>query len=145
MIQRIQTLFLIIAAAAFGLLFVFPFASSTTSAGELFGDGLYNLNDHVILLVLAILGIVVSLANIFLFKNRPLQVRLSYLIVVFAVLLAFVATFFFMGESEQMAETQVINDQAGMYMPILAIIFGILASVFINKDEKLVKSSDRLR
>ena len=145
MIQRIQTIFLLLAAVAFGLLFVFPFASSSTSAGELFGDGLYNLNDHVILLVLGVLGAVVSLANIFLFKNRPLQGRLSYLIVVFAVLIAFVAAFFFMGESEQMAETQVVNDQAGMYMPIIAIVSGILASVFINKDEKLVKSSDRLR
>ena len=145
MIQRIQTVFLLIAAIAFGLLFQFPFASSTSNTGKLFSDGVYNLNDHTILLVLSILGAVLALVNIFLFKNRPLQSRLSYLIVVFGVLLAFVATFFFMNESKDMADTQVVNDQAGMYMPILVIVFGILASVFINKDEKLVRSSDRLR
>jgi hypothetical protein len=38
-----------------------------------------------------------------------------------------------------------IETQAGLFMPALSVLMLILASVFINKDEKLVRSSDRLR
>jgi hypothetical protein len=36
-------------------------------------------------------------------------------------------------------------DEAGIYFPLISLIFLILASRFIMKDEKLVRSVDRLR
>ena len=40
---------------------------------------------------------------------------------------------------------KVINDEFGMYLPVAGIIFALLAYRFIQKDNKLVKSMDRLR
>ncbi|MEL6987484.1 MAG: DUF4293 domain-containing protein [Bacteroidota bacterium] len=145
MIQRIQTLFLLIAALSFVALFKLPFATSTAKIGEIFSDGIYNLNDHTLLLGLTVLGILIALGNIFLFKNRPLQMRLSYLLVVVAVCLGALSLMYFMGATKDMQANQEVHDKAGLYMPIIGVVFGILASVFIRKDENLVRSSDRLR
>jgi hypothetical protein len=35
--------------------------------------------------------------------------------------------------------------QFGMYIPLISLIFLVLASRAIRKDEELIKSSDRLR
>lgn len=39
----------------------------------------------------------------------------------------------------------VPDDSPGLFMPLAFLVFGILALRFINKDEKMVKSMDRLR
>ena len=41
--------------------------------------------------------------------------------------------------------TTTLDDEAGIYMPVLSIIFGVLALRGIKKDENIVKSMDRLR
>ena len=38
-----------------------------------------------------------------------------------------------------------ISDEAGIFSPIAALILAILANYFIKKDDKIVKSADRLR
>jgi len=38
-----------------------------------------------------------------------------------------------------------VNDGLGIYPPIVALIFAVLAGRAIGKDDKLVKSMDRLR
>ena len=40
---------------------------------------------------------------------------------------------------------EAINDGLGLYMAIAALVFTLLAYRFVNKDEKLVRSADRLR
>jgi len=37
------------------------------------------------------------------------------------------------------------NDGIGLYMPLVALVFLLLAMRFISKDEKTVRSMDRLR
>jgi len=44
-----------------------------------------------------------------------------------------------------MAQEAQVNDQFGMYLPLVGLLFSGLAIHFIRKDEKLVKSMDRLR
>ncbi len=56
MLQRIQTLYLLIVAVLTALLFVLPFFA----------------------LPLIVSGLLLSLGNIFLYKNRSLQVKLNY-------------------------------------------------------------------
>ena len=146
MIQRIQSLFLLLAsAAAFGL-FALPFASTGTSiaTSSLFSDATYNLNDHIGLLILFGLSGVLALVSIFLFKNRKLQMTLSRLALVSNILGMILAVIIFWQDLQGMGEA-VPNDQAGAYLPIGFIIFASLALRFIGKDDKLVRSMDRLR
>jgi sulfite exporter TauE/SafE len=85
-----------------------------------------------------------SIAAIFLFKNRVLQMRLA----VFSTIAAFVGSILtvilFMQEGLNKSK-EAIDDGLGLYMAIAALVFTLLAYRFVNKDEKLVRSADRLR
>jgi len=145
MIQRIQSLFLLIASIGFWLLFKFPFASSDKGVSPFFEDQLFNINDHMVLLVLTVLGGILTLGAIFLYNNRPLQMRINYLSIISAFFLAGVAFWLIYSNGEKMGESVTIKDQSGLYFPIASFLLIILANYFISKDNNLVKSMDRLR
>ncbi len=147
MIQRIQTVFLFLAALAFIALFQFPFAVSDVASKGFLQDKVFNIFDNPVLIALAGLGGLIALIAIFLFKNRPLQIRLTYLTIITGVLLIVAAVVLFLneGNSQQIIEKGQISDSIGLYMPVLGLIFGFLAAKFIKKDEKIVRSADRLR
>lgn len=145
MIQRIQSIFLFLASAAFFGLFAFPFATSTKPMKNFFSDMVYNVQDHVALLVIVGLTGLLSLVNIFLFKNRPLQIRIGYLIISLGILIPIVAALLMMNDGTPVKPSAEVNDGFGLYLPFIGIIFSILAVRFIKKDNKLVKSMDRLR
>jgi hypothetical protein len=98
------------------------------------------------LLLLNILVGIMSLAAIFLYKKRMSQAR----VVRFAILLniVFIGLVFFVYariiETNLMASPDYL-DEAGIYFPLISLIFLILANRAIIKDEKLVRSIDRLR
>ncbi len=145
MIQRIQTIFLLLAGGAFGALFALPFASTANPESEgIFSDSVYNIMDNPALLGLTIAGIVTALIAIFSFRKRPVQMKLGYLGMVVAILIPIVALLFFSSQVDQLTD-QPTADELGMFVPGVALIFFILANYFIRKDEKLVKSMDRLR
>jgi heme/copper-type cytochrome/quinol oxidase subunit 3 len=145
MIQRIQSIFLFLATLTFGSLFAVPFALTDTAAAGFLSDGDYDINDHVALLILTILGCLVSVIAIFAFKNRKSQQKLVYGVIILGLLLPVAAFLLFTGDAPNMFSSGEVNDQAGLYMPFLAAVFGFLAKRYITKDEKLVKSMDRLR
>lgn len=146
MIQRIQTIYLALAAAcAFGL-FGLPFATSTQSAEatSLFADGIYNINDHVALLALFCAAGALALISIFLFNNRKQQLlmgRFSIIANVIGIILVLV----FLYQDGAQAGAAEVNEQLGVGLPVLFIVFALLAQRGISKDEKLVRSADRLR
>lgn len=144
MIQRIQSLLLLASAVIFGLLFQFPLATSEQPSVQFLSDSVFNIMDHVALLGLTIVGILLSLSAIFLFRKRSVQVRLGYFIIVVAILLPLISFLLFTNASAEAGDV-AIHDQAGLYLPAGAILFTLLANHFIRKDEKLVKSMDRLR
>lgn len=144
MLQRIQTIFLALGAVCSGLLYAFPFArTSTAEQQSLFDDSLYNLLDHVGLIVLFGVSLILALAAIFLFNNRKRQILVSRLSLLFNILGIFLALILFMNDSKTLKATP--DDGLGIYLPILFILFLVLAIRYISKDEKLVKSMDRLR
>lgn len=145
MIQRIQSIFLLLASVGFFLFFVFPFASSSKPMENFFSDKIFNIQDHVALMIIAIIGGVLALVNVFLFKNRPLQIRIGYMIISLGIILPILAAILMLNEGEPVNIGTDVNDQAGLYLPLLIILFGGLAIRFIKKDNKLVKSMDRLR
>ena len=145
MIQRIQSIFLLLASITFFLQFVFNFATSDKPSPGFLNDTVYNVSDNPVLLGLSILGGAVALISIFLCRNRPLQLRLGYLVIVLSILLPLVAFLLMYNEPTGLSKGVEINDGFAIYLPIIGLITTILANRYISKDNKLVKSMDRLR
>ena len=146
MIQRIQSVFLLLAAAASFSLFGLPFASTDQAVAQssLFADSLYNLMDQPALIALFGLGGLLALISIFLFRKRQLQMRMTIFAFIANLIGIVLAILFFMQNWNASGNFEV-NDGPGIYPPILALILTLVARYFINKDEKLVRSMDRLR
>ncbi len=145
MIQRIQSIFLLISAIALALLFKFPFAVSDQATASFLADRRFDILDHPALMILAGLGALLALVALFLFKNRPVQLKLSTFVIVLSVLLIVFSIILFLNESKAVAKSVNIEDGLGVYLPLAALVFAVLASRFIKKDEKTVQSMDRLR
>lgn len=145
MIQRIQSIFLLLTALVFAALFIVPFAISDRPSVQFLSDGVYEVTDHIVLLVLTVAGILIAGISIFMFRKRKVQLKLGYLIIVIAILLPVVAFLLFIKASSEADANVLIEDQVGLFLPALAIIFAAIANRFIKKDDKLVKSMDRLR
>ena len=145
MIQRIQTIYFLLAAIAFGVMFLLPMAQSNKTAAMFFSDQQFTITDHTILLILTILGILSALFAIFLFAKRPVQIKLGYIVVLLAVALP-LASYLLLNQQVATLDTTVqVSQQPGMLIPLGGLLFGVLAIMNIRKDEKLVKSMDRLR
>ena len=152
--QRIQTIFLILAAVVLGLLFA-PIMSFFTVSGtqdlvqqsevNMLGDGIFNIQDHIIFSILTIIGILASIAAIFLFKNRTLQLTLSRLTLVMSILILILMGVFFYIDYQLITANSEVSGEFGILSPVLGIIFSALAGRGIKKDSELVRSSDRLR
>jgi hypothetical protein len=81
---------------------------------------------------------------LFLFKNRKLQFKLSVFGLIFSI--GFLFLEYFMTE-EFKKENGILTGsyELGALLPVLMIVFFFLAARGIYRDEKLVKSMDRLR
>jgi uncharacterized membrane protein YwzB len=93
MIQRIQTIFLILAALCFGALFKLPLLTSTSSSAQFLADHIYSIQDHLILLSITCFAIGMSVLSIFMYKNRKLQRKLVYCVIILAIALSIAAYF----------------------------------------------------
>ena len=145
MLQRIQSIFLLLTSSAFFSLFAVNFATSDNTSNGIFSDQMYNITDNPILIGLTVLGGAIALVNIFMFKNRPLQLRMGNILIVLCILLPLVAGLLMYNEGKQVESYGNIEDGLGIYLPIIALVTTILANRFIKKDSNLVKSMDRLR
>ncbi len=136
MLQRIQTIYLLIAAGiSAGLIFVFDLW--TTNEGISF-----IAKDDMLYLGLFSGSALLSLIAIFMFKNRKSQFVLGRL----NIILNFILLGLFVYRSLNLSgETTVSEKGIGILLPIFSIVFLVLANKAIKKDEELVKSVDRLR
>jgi Ca2+/Na+ antiporter len=136
MIQRIQSVWLALAATCAFLTFKLPFYSGTSAKGATSYE--LNASETVVLALITIVTGVLAAFTIFLFKHRPAQLRLCVLgIVLEAVLL-------FLYYKELKTFTGGTYSLWSLLHSIIIILF-FLAARSINKDEKLIKDSDRLR
>lgn len=136
MIQRIQTIWLLLAAAAsFGSL---KLSFYSGKKGTVLFEELTGSTGSFLLLILSVAVALLSVVSIFLFKNRKLQMRLALagLAVQLAVL------FFYFKQAATFTEG---NYTLTSIFSFVIPAFLILAAVGIRKDEKLIKSMDRLR
>ena len=145
MIQRIQTVFLLLASACSFLTFQFPFATDEVmSDSAILSDGIYNLHDNIVLLIAFVVGGALALGSLVSFKNRKNQSLLARLAFVANLIgMILVAVFYFNDLAFQNNTTP--NDGVGAYLPMGAMILLLFAMRFIKKDDDLVRSMDRLR
>ena len=144
MIQRLQSIFLLLSSLFFGSQFFTAFASTGKAVKGIFSDLTYNIHDNPILLGLVGLGIIISFVAIFLYKNRTLQLKVTYLAVIVAICFPLAAGALYyiqLGDMQDLAPTLSL----GAFTPLGPIIFGVLAGRYIKSDQKLVSSMDRLR
>ncbi|MEM7381256.1 MAG: DUF4293 domain-containing protein [Bacteroidota bacterium] len=136
MIQRIQTLYLIIVAILAGGL---PFWLSLWTNME--GVQQYAASVLWISVVFYVVA-AMALLSIFLYKNRQNQFFLNRLNI---LLNLFLLGFFVYRSLNLSGEATVSEKGIGMLIPVFSIVFLVLANRAIKKDEDLVKSVDRLR
>lgn len=149
MIQRKQTLFLLAVFIIGILMFFIPFQSLTQTKMiwsvhllPVLNIGITTNGNIYAPLILNLLVIVLSIATIFQFKNRPLQYKLANVI---ALLNVFIVGLFFLLSFVTVGEGDTLKFAFGAFLPILSIICAFLAAHFIKKDEQLVRSADRIR
>jgi hypothetical protein len=147
MIQRIQSLYLLLSTVLVGLLLFLPFA-------EIIKDGaVYLMNLKGILLdgpviqsgiIVLFLVVVIVFMHIYIilkFKQRLLQVRLIKIAIL--SLLALFGMFFFTAYNT--FSGALASFKISHVFPVIAIILDWLAMRAIKKDEALIRSIDRIR
>ncbi len=138
MIQRQQSLWLLLATVAAILSFTFPFYSGTRMLDGMAGYDVLDAGSSFFLIILTGLSVLVSGITIFLFKDRKTQLKLSVAGVVIGIILIIL---YFL---------EVGKFQSGNFALTSLFVFCIpIGYVFaargIWKDEKLVKSLNKLR
>ena len=136
MIQRIQTLYLLLALGfSAGLIFVFHLWTNSEEVK------VYAI-DNYMYLGLFLGSALLSLISIFSFKNRKSQFVMGRV----NIILNFILLGIFVYQSLNVSgEADVSEKGIGILLPVFSIVCLVLANKAIKKDEDLVKSVDRLR
>jgi hypothetical protein len=154
MIQRIQTIFLFVAFILGILAFFFPIASFSFDENwiilGLLGVENYSTQEITIntLPLIIIMGLIslIAFLTIFIYKNRIAQIRILRFGILLNVVYLVLLFFFYVPDIEEATGTTAdYITQAGIYFPLAILVFFLLASRFIMKDEKLIRSADRIR
>lgn len=142
MLQRIQSLWLLLA----GLIMAATFKIALFS-GNIVREGtpsqFENLTagSSILLAILVAISALLSLFIIFQYKNRKSQIKL----ILINLLVAIVAVILFYQQTQLFVPGESSPFFLALIFPVISIFFLILALRGINKDEKLIKSLDRLR
>ncbi|MFI3293765.1 MAG: DUF4293 domain-containing protein [Rikenellaceae bacterium] len=154
MIQRVQTLHLFMASILVGLSLFLPLAyfGGVDQFYNLYASGLKSVDgvdvqSTIYMFVLLAISTVLPVVNIFLFKNRMLQIRLCAVEMVLLVgANIMIGVYFFLSYrvfSDLELSTQ--GFKPALMFPLVSIFLIYLAARAIFKDELLVRSVDRIR
>ena len=130
MLQRIQSVYMFLGFLAAAVYAYFAYA------GNLFSEvPVYYLAGSIAVAVLIFI-------NIFLYNNRKLQIKLNNLAIFVLIVLLGLSIYqvgFLSGE-KQFSEKDI-----KLLVPVISIVFLLIANKYIKRDERLVKSVDRIR
>jgi len=137
MLQRIQTIWLLLAGVAAFLTLKLPFYASAEQVNLQYAE-LNGLNAGLLVSVVTIAIGIIALISIGLYKTRTIQLRLC----VVGILMEALLIFLYFRQT-----TAFIKGTPSVYsiLHMCIVLFFVLAARGINNDEKLVKGSDRLR
>lgn len=151
MIQRIQTVYLLLVTALLTTTIFLPVGSFLDSNGLLYPFSPLNINlpsaglnytpwEQLALLVL---GALIAFATIFLFKNRKLQMRMCVFnsLIIAGYYLVYLM-FVLMSKGNTNADFQF---SFGLCLPVISLVLTFLAFRAIRKDENMIKTAYRIR
>ncbi len=152
MIQRVQSLYLLVVTVLLVLTMLLPIGYYA-HAGEPFSDVLRPLGISLAdgshestwgLFAILLVSAVVSLGTIFLFRNRMLQVRMT---VFSSVLLVgyYISVGVFVFVMTGNSDAEAFRPGIALALPLVCIILNYLAFRAIYSDEVMVRAADRLR
>lgn len=156
MIQRKQTLFLLVAVVAYIVCLFLPIASiepkgmendvSVHCLGTVSGEEGINFDATCLpLFLLCAVSVLIALVTIFMYKNRKLQINLCNISLLFSALWYVDYLLMFLGVIGLEKEEGKIGIEFGACLPLVAIIMLLMARKGVNDDEKLVRAADRIR
>lgn len=141
MLQRRQTLWMLLAVACAVLTLKFSFFSGNrpgTAPGAGTTFQYLTATGNVFLLILTVAIIVAGLVNVFNYKNRKLQLRVTIAI----LLVSLLNIFLYYKQTQNFVQGNYdLTALLSLAIPVLLV----LTARGIAKDQKLVKSADRLR
>jgi len=135
MIQRQQSLWLLLSTISAVLSYVLPFYSGQLKDGKYFK--LDAENDFLLMIITGI-SIILSLVAIFLYKDRKVQLRLCFSGIALSLLILII---YFV---------QLKKFETGSISLSCLFVFAMIAGYIMSargvwKDERLIKNLDRLR
>ncbi|WP_316734561.1 DUF4293 domain-containing protein [Pedobacter aquatilis] len=155
MIQRIQSIWLFLAALTLILMLFLPITTKVVNGDEthIFTNGLHyfvngktgkvlTVDVFLPLIITHAILIILCFVNIFRFKNRSQQKKIAIFTIVAIIGFAFWCSIY---AKEMPGGIEGSKFGIGAYLPAVAILFVVLAIFGINKDERLIRSAERLR
>ncbi|HOZ52467.1 MAG TPA: DUF4293 domain-containing protein [Chitinophagaceae bacterium] len=150
MIQRKQTIWLLLASLSILLAFFIPFGIHNESGLETtqIVEKDLTAKSDMILMSITIASALISFITIFLFGNRKLQMSITLLAVFVAISVGAYELYF---SAKTILSNKLVvgvlgsKIYLGLFVPLLTVFFLLLAFGGIRKDEKLIRDSDRLR
>ena len=156
MIQRIQSVFLVLALVSTVLLFLFPIATyyGDFNTIEFFifdlkdsspdNEPLYNQYFVLPLSLVTLIAAGLTFYALISFKNLRKQMQvIKYAIL--SVILLIAAVFFFYADHIAKTVNVEAEYKIGIFLPLAALVLLVLSSRFIQRDINLIRSVDRLR
>lgn len=135
MLQRIQTLYIILSGICSGVLsFLLPLWTSTTAS--------FYAVDSIEILVLFLASAVLAVVAVLQFKSRQTQFVVCRLNIILNLILLGLFVYRLLNVSGAYKDAE---KGIGLFLPVISIVLLVLANKAIKKDEALVKSVDRLR
>lgn len=157
MIQRKQTIFLLLAVVAYVVCLFLPIGH-IVAKGMALDTTVYNLgtvggNNGTIniigtcvpLFILDAVAALLSVVTIFMYNKRPLQMTLCAVTILFSCLWCVDYILLFLGLVQIPEVEGEFGMQFGACLPVVGIILVAMARKGVNDDEKLVKAADRIR
>lgn len=139
MIQRVQTIYLLLAAICIAAILFLPVGYQETASKTIVN---IKMLDNLPTFILSILSALMALGTIFLFRNRKLQLKINSLVILLNILvIGSLALFDFVTGKDLITQPNYVPYVAGVF----ATVFAILAHRGISADEALVRDMDRLR
>jgi len=140
MIQRIQSVYLLLVALLLLAMLFTPTISIVRVLGEPFQTSNLLSFESCIPLIIVLITSCLAFVTIFFYKKRKLQITLCYCIYVLILLSYGSISFWLYYQDNAMSSMRI-----GSFFPVIAAILTTAAIRRIKKDEKLVRSLDRLR
>ncbi len=142
MIQRKQSIYLFIAALLNAGVFYFDLYKTHNVVNGADTLGQLRVSDHYPSMLIVLVMTLLPLITIFMFGNRKRQLRMCF-VSMLAIISFITLTLGRVGKIMPVPTSG--NYWIGSILPAISFVFIILAILGIRRDEKLVKSVDRLR